>query len=343
MLTLEPFDPPSAHLHVLDPDPAIKEHENVLYMPVGAAGLDGDPSWGVYDRTGRLLLSGAYRRGPDRALVGQSRVLAALPTDADPAPAGHYVYAGPLILQYGHFLLATLARLWPYAAAPAPGTRFLWHAAHDLSALDAHPFAIQMLDALGFAPSQFTRFTRPTRIKRLTVIAPAFEENHFAYQAFQRLCRTIGSRLAPATDNRPRPPAYLARTQMTWGVKGIANEGPICGALAALGVEIIHPARLGLADQVALFGSDRVILGLTGSAFHTAIFAPPRSRLIGIELYSSDNQLLINRLAGARMQFLRPRTPVEEVFGGSAFSVVVGFPDPVGIARDLLRAAQAFA
>ncbi len=108
MLTLEPFDPPRAHLHVLEFDPAVEQHEDVLYMPVGAAGLDGDPSWGVYDTAGHLLLQGAYRRGPDRALVGQSRMLAALPADTDPAPASHYVYAGPLILQYGHFLWTSI-------------------------------------------------------------------------------------------------------------------------------------------------------------------------------------------------------------------------------------------
>lgn len=141
MLTLEPSDPSGAHLHIRDPDPVGEKHEDVLCMPVGAAGLDRDPTWGVYDRTGHLLLSGAYRRGPDRALVGQSMAVAALPGGADPAPDTRYVYAGPLILRYGHLLLVTLFRLWPYAAAPSHRARFLVHATQDLSGLGTCPFA----------------------------------------------------------------------------------------------------------------------------------------------------------------------------------------------------------
>ena len=343
MQRLVPFDPPSTHLRVIGPDPAISDHEDVLYIPVSIyTGFDGDPAWGLYDRSGRLIPTASYYRFTDRQRVGSTAQLTEIPTDADQAPDEHYVYAGQLTLHFGHFIVTSLARLWPFAAGLPPGARLLWHTPHEPAAFPTAPFAAQAVSALGFGTDQFRRFTRPTRIKRVTVIAPAFEENHFAHHAFARLGRAIGDRLVPASDTTPRPPAYLARTRMTWGVKGIGNEAPLCDALRALGVEIMHPEQLSLVDQIALFKGDRVIMGLCGSAFHNTIFTPPRARLLAIEPFNGENQLLINRLTGNRMAFLRPDPPLPVRLGDPAFQTVLELTDPAAIARDLLRYAQDF-
>lgn len=110
-----------------------------------------------------------------------------------------------------------------------------------------------------------------------------------------------------------------------------------------LGVELVHPEQLGLLDQIALFKSDRVIMGLSGSAFHTTIFAPPVPRPLAIEPVNSENQTLINLLNGNKMVCLRPDPPFPYNLSNPAFSTVFELPDPTGTARDLLRYAQAFA
>lgn len=344
MQSLIPFDPASTGLRIIDADPVITEHEDVLYMPVSPyVGFDGDLTWGLYDRNGRMIQAASYYRFPNRQRVGSCDHLADIPADADWAPSEHYAYAGQLTLHYGHFIVTSLARLWPFAGGLPAGTQLLWHTPHDPALFQTHAFAGRAVSGLDFGIEQFTHFTRPTRIKRVTVIAPAFEENHFAHRAFARLCRAIGDRLVPEWDRSPRPPAYLARNKMTWGVKGLANEAFLCEAVQMLGVELIHPEQLSLPDQIALFKSDRVIMGLSGSAFHTSIFAPPVPRLLAIEPLNSENQTLINMLNGNRMVCLRPDPPLPYNLGNPAFSTVFELPDPTGTARDLLRYAQAFA
>lgn len=340
MPCLEPFDPDTRGLQVIKADPAIQEHFDVLYMPFAGYGTDDDPHWGIYDSANRLIPAAAYCRTPARTLVGQSPHLEADIATAEPAPYGHYVYAGPLSLHYGHFILSSLPRFWPFTDAP-PAAPLLCHSHYDAVVLPNFPFVGSFLSTLGVTAPAVHRFTRPTRIKRLTVIAPAFEEEHFAHHAFRRLGRAIGDRLAPDRAGPPGRPAYLARTRLTWGVKAIANEAPLVQALSALGVEIIHPEQLDLPAQVSLFGSDRVIMGLAGSAFHTAVFAPPRPRLLALELGSGANQLLINRLTGGTMVSLRPPDPLPYTDGAGMIGRTYTLPDPAGAARDLLRHAQA--
>lgn len=337
---LEAFQPDFPQLRTVQSDPVIEEHRDALYVPFAGWEVDGDPGWGLYDRDGRIIRGAAYCRGHRRDLVGQSETVAIPAAAIEHAPDEHYVYAGPLILHYGHFLLASLSRLWPRFAERA---RFLWISHAPLEILPHTPYVGACLAGLGLDPGQFQRFTRPTRIARLTVVGPAFEEAHFGHAAFARLGRAIGARLAPEHDPTPRPPAYLARTGLTWGVKSVANEATVCAALAALGVAVIQPERLPLAEQIALFGSNRVILGTAGSAFHTALFAPPAARLITIEFKHNENQLLINRLTGARMTHLRPTGALPSTRDGGPIETVYQFPDPVAVARDLLLAARAAA
>ncbi len=335
---LEAFDPEFPFLRTIDADPVIEEHREALYVPFAGWEVDRDPGWGLYDRDGRLIRAAAYCRGQQRRLVGQSETVCVPAAAIEDAPDEHYVHAGPLILHYGHFLLASLSRLWPQFGANA---RFVWFSHAPLEILPHTPYVGACLAGLGLDPGQFRRFTRPTRIARLTVVAPAFEEAHFGHLAFARTCLRIGARLAAERDQTPRPPAYLTRTGLTWGVKSVANEAAVCAALAGLGVEIIEPERLPLTEQIRLFGSNRVVMGTAGSAFHTALFAPPCARLIAIEFKDNENQVLINRLTGARMLHLRPSTIVPATMDGGPIETVYAFPDPAAIARDLLLSARA--
>ena len=340
MPVLEAYTPEPGSLRLIEADPVIEEHEDAIYMPVTTWQLDDDPRWGLYDSSRRLIRGAAYCRGPSRSLVGQGEAVDVDDRDIEDAPDTHFVYAGPLHLHYGHFLLATLSRLWPFLDGDRSGLRLLWHSGVDPVVAPGFPFIGQCLGALGLAGSQFRRFTRPTRIKRLTVVAPAFEEEHLGHRAFQRLCRTIGNCLAPGADPSPCAPAYLSRTALTWGVKAIANEHLVCEALSNLGVEVVHPEQLAMADQIRLFAWDRVVMGLAGSAFHTALFSPPRSRLISIDFAAQGSQLLVNRLNGIDMVHVRPTAEPPSEPGTGAITTIYTLPDPLGAARDLLHAAQ---
>ena len=339
MPALEEFTPDDRGLRVVEADPVIEEHRNVLYVPFRSWELDTDPSWGLYDQDGKLIEAAAYRRGPSRKPVGQSPHASVPAAAIEPAPEEHYVVAGPLLFHYGHFLLTSLSRLWPEFGA---GARFAWFCHCTLDILPHTPFVGAALAGLGLDPKQFRRFTKPTRIARATVVAPAFQEDYLVHRVFARTCCRVGAHFAPELGQTPLPPAYLARTGLAAAVKSVANEDAVCAALAAYGVEIVRPETLSFPEQLALFAGDRVIMGLAGSAFHTAAFVPPRSRLIAIEMKDNPNQLLLNRLAGLGMRHLRPTQEVPSVVGAGPVETVYTFPDPAAVARDLLRAAQGF-
>jgi len=84
MQHLIPFDPPVDGLRIIDADPVIEHYEDVLYMPVSTyVGFDGDPTWGLYDRSGRMIQAASYYRFPSRQRVGSCDHLADIPADAD--------------------------------------------------------------------------------------------------------------------------------------------------------------------------------------------------------------------------------------------------------------------
>ncbi|HYZ63359.1 MAG TPA: hypothetical protein VE650_12980, partial [Acetobacteraceae bacterium] len=205
---LLPFTPDPAGLRLIEADPAIEEYRDALYVPFRDWAIDSDPDWGLYDSEGQLIRTAAYCRGPERRLVGQSERLTLSRSAFERGPDTPLIYAGPLIFHYGHFLLTTLCRLWPFVDAD-PKLRFLWISPATLELLAHTPHIGACLAGFGLDPAQFRRFERPTRIPRLTVVAPAFEEEHFAHRAYRRLCLRIGASLAPEPQVGPGPPAYL--------------------------------------------------------------------------------------------------------------------------------------
>ncbi len=328
-MILRRIDPALPHLRLIAADPAIEEHRDAIYVPFASYELDADGAYGLYAKDGARL--SPYCRGAERAAVGGCAWMD--PIEAEDAPDETYIYAGPLIQHYGHFLLATLSRLWPFASG-GEWPRFLFHAHEDPAAMPG--FAREMLAALGITPDRCVRFTRPTRLRHVIVPAPAFEEQHFAHDAFQRLCRAIGAE----AQGPPGPPAYLSRSRLRFGVKNIANEEAVTDVLARQGVEILYPEEMPLQDQVALFGSPRVIMGLGGSSFHTAIFAQPTSRLVTVNVALMDNQVLIDRLNLNWALYLAPTVSVPPEARGEGILATYAFTDPEAVAMDLLRAAQ---
>ena len=92
--------------------PAIDVFEDVIYRPLLSAAIDQDESWGIYDNRGRLVDLAAYSWGPGRHLLGQSE---RQEVGSEVFVDQTMVYGGVYIDHFGHFLLSTLSRLWPFA------------------------------------------------------------------------------------------------------------------------------------------------------------------------------------------------------------------------------------
>ncbi|HYZ62479.1 MAG TPA: glycosyltransferase family 61 protein [Acetobacteraceae bacterium] len=272
---LVPCTPATIPGRVVPGAPGVAVLEDVVYRPLRNPLLDQDPGWGIYGRDGALIEAACYWRGPGRSLIGQS-------PRQDAGVAGHasgtFVYGGVFISHFGHFLLSTLARLWPFAdpflASSLRDFPILLHAASDPADWFATPHVAELFAALGLGPERFVRLTEPSAISRLIVPLPSLVEMSQVHPAYVHMTRAIGARLSDGVASPPGGPVWLSRTRLPVATQGFENEDALEAVLAGMGVEILYPETRPVGEMAALFASRPVIAGTVASAFHAALFCP---------------------------------------------------------------------
>ncbi|RVU20578.1 glycosyltransferase family 61 protein [Methylobacterium oryzihabitans] len=320
--------------------PAVRTLEGALYLPHSAA--RGRPS-GLFDGDRRCVPESVDRRGRRGEPAWQRTDWPDdLPPEVPVAPEDAYLFLGGAHMHYGHFVINTVPRFWPLLDRDAKRPPILCYAPATEALWQPFRFAIDILARLGLAPRDVAAFDEPRILRRVVVPAPALQEEAFAHPVYRDLCLAIGAGCyAPDEVDRDERPAYLAKTRLAGGVRRIDNEDEVVAVLERGGVEIVHPEAMSFSEQVRLFATRRVVLGSVGSALHTAIFAPPGRRVIGLSHAPRINPTfrLVDVLAGNRVAYLHQ--PGTEDVGGSGFSVRHRLPDPRGAAEDLLRWAEA--
>ena len=307
--------------------------------------FEDDPDWGVYGADGRLIDAAAHRIGPGGRLKGQSEV-----SDLDIGLISErvvdetLVYGGPLTPHYGHFLCSTLSRLWLIARDGLAGRRVVFHGGGRFAdLLRDRPFIGVLLGALGLDPQAVVVLRRPTRLDRLVIPRPSFQEQDFASRAYLHVADLVGEKLAGALPRDRAGPVYLTKTGLEEGVRRVENEGIIESVLREGGVEIVRPEALPLSEQIGLFRRRRVVAGTGGSQFHTAVFAEGLSRNVCLSMLPSvnSNTVLFDRLRGQSTRYLRADEPVEEIRSHGGFQIQMRFADTRRVAEELLDAIWA--
>ncbi|GEO99601.1 glycosyltransferase family 61 protein [Methylobacterium haplocladii] len=301
-------------------DPALRRLPEAIYRPWSA-----EAPWGLFAE-GRSIGDGATEAG-----------LAA----AETAAKRQFLYVGALATHYGHFLINTLPRLWPLVSWQGPLPRILCHVPGPREAWEELPFLGAILGRLGLDMADVVTFDRPTTLRDIVVPEPALQEQAAVHAVFADLCRTIGQPLWQdvAVDGLRRP-LYLSKTRMRSGVAHVANEDAILAELERRGVEIAFPETLAFADQVRLLSGRRIVMGTLGSAFHTAAFAAPGRRLVGLNWQHAVNAnfALLDRVNGATARYYHPHGTLYEE--GSDWHLAWTVADPRGVAAALLRRAE---
>jgi capsular polysaccharide biosynthesis protein len=319
-------------VEILEGCPDMNYFTNITYVPLEHGGV-----WGMFDVKKKALSETVDLHGPNGEVQNQSLVWkgkAKAESDADT-----YIYGGTLNPHYGHFLINTLSRLWPFAISRVTHP-IVFHAHGSKEEWFSLPFARDIFAALDIDPSLVTIFKEPTLIHNLVVPSVSFQEQHFVYTAYRDLCRYIGRKIlghyAPRTG---LPPAYLSKSTLKSGVGHVVNEQQLEDALQFGGVEIIRPENLSLRDQIMLFAERDVVLGTIGSGFHTSIFVPPHARLMILSTIPGPNSnfYLIDKVNGNRAQyFYSDKTEVTNS-PDDTFLTSFTLGDPFAVAEDLLR------
>lgn len=137
-------------------------------------------------------------------------------------------------------------------------------------------------------------------------------------------------------------PVYLSKARLAAGISRMRNESALCEALARRGVDIAFPETLGLPELARLLSARRIVLGTAGSAFHTAIFAAPGRRILGLNWapHLNANFPLLDAQNGTRARYYHPEGSESGPDAGFHFGWSV--PDPEAVAAELVWRAERF-
>jgi capsular polysaccharide biosynthesis protein len=310
---------------VVESDPGEETCPRAIYVPFRPdLYFSEDPDWGIYHSNGALNQAAAYYRGPVRTLVGQSQM-----TNRASGSLAYideeFIYGGPFIRHYGHFITATLPRLWHLIERSGTQRRILCHAHEDPAQWFEHDFAREIFGALGLLPEHFVRLSQPSMVKRLWIPRPAMEEQNFVHRALDRFGTMIGRALGVQQVVRGGEAVYLSKTKLNIGVSRLADERKLEELLAARGVIIAHPQDLPFREQLRLMASARVICGTVGSGFHSSLFLDRPSRVIvltGNNMLNS-NYALIDLIKRNESVYLYPETEASVITNRDEFQTTL--------------------
>ena len=323
-------------VEIVDADPVVELHRDVYATPHIEEGR-----WGVFHADDRPVEL-AVERGLDP--LGPLRQIPESPLRPGawkpPAPAGFdYVYGGRYVHHFGHFLIETLSRLWPWREGLPARMRLVVHGEGAPAEWFATGYARAAFEALGLTPDSFLHVDQPMRFDALLVPGQAFLPGARAHRTFVELTRRMGERLTAATPDavRNNRPVFMAKTRLVGGVSHLLNEGELVARLESRGVEIVHPQQMSLAEHVRFIESRRVISGWASSAHHPTLFAARAGEFRMLSPpWLNANFRLIDELVGRPGDYWFAEGTRNTPLPGSAFLMDRTMDDPVAVADALI-------
>ena len=173
------------------------------------------------------------------------------------------IYAGPLYVHYGHFLLESLARAW--YAHQHPDVPVVWAGAHNWQAVELSPWQAEILDILGITnptrivadPVRVRAAARPGyRLPLRRQVPPRARRSSWA--GTRDRCRFRDTEIVAVPQHggqqRPRPELRGDRT-----------------AARVRRVDLARPEALSMRQQLDHLARASIVAGEEGSAFHSLV------------------------------------------------------------------------
>jgi capsular polysaccharide biosynthesis protein len=255
--------------HVLTtPDPA----SPAIYRLKDAVALPGIA--GLWDMEGRRIDEAATRMLSDDApalrkanLHKRLPGLVSLPDHFDVVDET-VLFGGYLMKHYGHFIIESMSRLWARNLFPALPILFTsprkWR--------QPPAYGTDVLTALGLE-ERILVVDEPTIFRDVVCPATALEYRWKAFSIADEPHTEVAKALDGSSRRRWRRPAYLTRSGLSDELRKSEAEPELESELASRGFHIVRPEELSLAEQISLFESAPLIVGMLGSALHTALFS----------------------------------------------------------------------
>jgi capsular polysaccharide biosynthesis protein len=235
---------------------------------------------GIALKDGTAFCSAAFVHPPHHVVTIIDRLNASsLPLRHIPGPLA--VIYGPGHQTYGHWLIDFLPRL-----------AVLNETGHDIAKLrflippDLGDFAPALLRLCGITDDQLVRYDywneivvtdlllMPTGLRLVDRMSPFFAE------ATQFWIKRVRARAKP-TAQHPHEQIFISRAGVT-PQRDMANRAAIEAIARRHGLHVVHPEKMSLLEQMALFEPASVIVGEYGSGLHNSVFARAGTLVCGL-------------------------------------------------------------
>lgn len=248
------------------------ERPSAVITPFEVAAYDGRKRMirGAAYEDGRLLSESVRRGGVAGDLVVADDPLF-LPLDyvSDNLQelGGRWLYLGPYMSHFGHFITEVLPTAWPRGSFDGiVMTPFIFGGAMDPS----HVLALSQL-----FPDLPVRVVG-TGCKVETLVVPERPVVLNAWVLSEALL--VWEQLSVRSTASRR--IFLSRSNLPTDGRSYDNDREVDLLAENLGFEVVHPQELSFDDQLGTIGSAEIIMGAAGSAMHLSAFAPPDARVI---------------------------------------------------------------
>jgi Glycosyltransferase 61 len=242
---------------------------------------------------------------------------------------GAYLYAGPLMLPFGHFMAESIHRILG-ACASARGLPLVFAGLpggdDSLQAHSSPAFVVEVLRLLGHEVSSVRVVTRPTVCERLVVCPQGSNLGGGPCEAYLDVLHRLDLGVQPSCAARaPARSIYVSRSSLNRG--SLLGESALEAAMMVNGYEIFRPEVHTVAQQMQAYANAERVVFAEGSACHGV-------ELLGRKL---STVVLLNRRGARNMgmfeAILRPRARAllqfrDNVYVGALPANRTGKPQP---------------
>ena len=180
---------------------------------------------------------------------------------------GKSLYIGLCHSHYGHFIIETLTRLWPYKKNELREFDHLIILPFSSSLRD---FSLEIFEYLG-VKDRIKLISSPTRLEEVHVPDLPISYPGKVHSELGRLNRLFE---LEKEDNRSDQPLFISRTRLIHGRERIIiGEQYIENILKKNGVKIFHPQYHSVLSQIATVRKHKTVIGFAGSALHTILLS----------------------------------------------------------------------
>ena len=241
--------------------------KNATYHPCNGSPLVNS---GLYSDNGEIIKESCLFRGTHKSEM----ITAIKPHDTSLKKLylnDTYIYGGPLVAHYGHFLTECIGRLWYLLEERKTDSFLLFHGNKSTLKVD---FIKKILRNLPIQEERIIILDHVAQLAEVIIPLPSMTNRGEIFTIHRKLPIKVAESILNSRETKhTNQPVYLSRRKLSLEYRVILNERKLENRLKKDNVKIIYPEELAFAEQVALFNSHRVIIGPLGSAHHTNMFS----------------------------------------------------------------------